>query len=610
MPEYSGEFEVKDLPIIGGYNRQRFKQWSPEDTANWYVASDEFSKKPVALYPCMGRKHINYLGSNRLIFSAEPRGWFKTINYAYAVVGSVVYRIESNYTPVIISGTGLRTNNGKVVFDFLVVNTIVYAVFVDDQKIYIYKEGFGTLQEVTDSHAPGNATEDFRLTKPGYVAAFGNRIAVSVANSSQFVLSAINLVGAGSTTFDPATCFTNLSTPQVFAREDGIIRQMGVLTNTLYILTDYTTGVWSNTNAVFSGTGVTFPWKKNSTYNWNYGIASSSSLAIGFGIMAFLAQNEEGLLQFMYSTGGQPQRMSNKAIDTLLQKYTNALGAKNPFTVANSFAFIYQYENTIFYRASGGSYEGYGLLDQQQDATSIEFNFESEKWSRCIELNGERNRIHRHIYFNYKHLVTLIDDHTIYDMSGQYYFNEITNPLQSNSQAADAYQAYPFRYERIVPIVYQQDYSEFETEYVEIDFQFGESDINYSSAPFLNAQFIIAEQPDGSGNPQYIVTEGSSTQEPTFVISNEGNTPTILDKTYNYLYNPSIELFFSDDGGVSFLSADSREFADMGNYVWRMRWYELGCSRNRVYKLICVSAVPIAVLGGVMSVRRVSGGAN
>ncbi len=94
------------------------------------------------------------------------------------------------------------------------------------------------------------------------------------------------------------------------------------------------------------------------------------------------------------------------------------------------------------------------------------------------------------------------------------------------------------------------------------------------------------------------------------MITSQGNTPGLTDLTYNYLYNPSIELWFSDDGGISFDSADVREFSQMGVYQWRMRWYQLGPSRNRVYKLICVSRVPIVVLGAVMNVRRISGGAN
>ncbi len=66
----------------------------------------------------------------------------------------------------------------------------------------------------------------------------------------------------------------------------------------------------------------------------------------------------------------------------------------------------------------------------------------------------------------------------------------------------------------------------------------------------------------------------------------------------------------SDDGGVSFFPADIREFSRSGVYIWKMRWYQLGQSRNRVYKLIAVSLYPIVILGAVMNVRRSSGGAN
>lgn len=570
MKNVSNSFQVETLPIIGGYNKQRFAQWSPEDSANWYIVKEENTKQPYAMYPTLGRSHVNYLGVNRLIYGSEPRGLFKSIKYAYSVVGNTIYRIDDQYDEVVL--TGLETTTGPVYFDFLIVAAFVFCVFVDNQKIYIYQEESPGLLTITDALSPGNYFENNKLTKPGYVKAFGNRIVVSVDESSTFILSAINLAGSGASNppgynFDPSKCFTN-STGQVFAQEEGIIRQMGVLNNTLYIFTDYTTGIWSNIQSVFSGTGSTFPWKKNSTYDWNFGIANPSSLDINFGLMVFLARNRDGLLEFRVSDGGQPKKISGKSIDTLVQKYTNSLGLNNPFLVENSNGFLYQYENTIFYRMSGGNYYDYGILDQQQNGSCIEYSFETQEWHRIIELNGERNRVQFHVYFNFKHLVTVINDNTIYDMSGQYYYNEIRNINQDNPQAPDAYLAFPFRYERITPIIYQKDYSEFQTEYVQIDFVFGESNINYFSDLSLN------------------------------------------DLTYNYLYKPNIELFWSDDGGISFDSADVREFSQIGVYSWRMRWYELGASRNRVYKLICVSPVPIVVLGAVMNVKRISGGAN
>jgi len=612
MGASTGQYEIRELPIIGPYNRQRFKHWSPEDTANFYSVKSNRAKEELAMYPAMGRAHIKYAGINRLAFDSEPRAEFKTIDYAYFVVGNTIYQVDAQYNQIVL--TGLLTIAGEIYFDFLVVNDIVYAVFVDTQKIYIYQEGTNALQVVTDPLAPGNFTVNGRLTKPGFIMAFGNRIAVSVRDSSQFVLSAINLQGNGAVNppgynFDPSKVWTNFITLQVFALESGIIRQMGVLNNTAYIFTDYTTGIWSNIPAVFSGTGVTFPWKKNATYDWNFGIANPTSLDINFGLLVFLAKNRDGLLKFMVSDGSQPKPLSDKAIDTMLQDYTNRLGTNNPFLSSNSNGFIYQYEDTIFYRFSGGDYTGTTILDQEQNANSIEFNFETSEWHRCIELNGERNRVKNHIYFNFKHLVTLTEDNTVYSLSGQYYFNEVRNNDQPDIQAPNAYFAYPIRYERTTPIIYEKDYSEFETEFVQIDFVFGDSNINYSTAPFDNSEFLIHEELLG-GEVQYIIAEQpDSDGQPVFILGQDGNFPTLADNTYNYLFNPHVELYWSDDGGISFNSADVREFSQMGVYQWRMRWYQLGTSRNRVYKLVCVSMVPIVVLGGIMNMRRISGGA-
>lgn len=628
------DFGIMPLPAIGQYNVQRFRQFSPEDSANWYVVKVEDAKRPYSMYPTMGRAHVNFLGQNVLVFPAEPRGEFHSIDFWYAVVGNTVFRVDKGYNQLAI-GT-LETTSGNVFFAYLVVNTIVFACFVDTEKIYIYQEDVGIFNTVTDPNAPGNVTTTnsagvVKTTKPGYIVAFGNRISVSVAGSSQFYLSEVNLLTPNSAAgqgaaFQPFYCFTvgtvlNYTPPSpivvsvpgaaVFAQANGVIGQMGVLNNTLYIFCDFVTDVWSNIPATFSGTGVTFPWKQNTTYNWNFGIADPLSLDIDFGRLAFLAQNSDGLLQVMVSSGGQPERISSKAIDVLFQRYSNLLGNNSPFLSGNVVGFLYQYENTIFYRISGGNFTGTGLLDQEFTDNSIEFNFETQTWHRCIELNGERCRIQRHIFFNNQHLVTVQGDSTVYQMSGQFYFNEIRNPNQVDPQQPDAYLQYPFRYERIMPIISEEDYAEFETQYVEIDFVFGDSNINFSSNPFANTVFIIDEQAGIDGNPQYLISETpGSDGGPVFIIEEGTNTPQLNDLTYNFLYKPSIELYWSDDGGISFNSADMREFSQQGVYQWRMRWYQLGTSRNRVYKLIAVSPVPIVVLGGVMMVRRISGGAN
>lgn len=270
---------------------------------------------------------------------------------------------------------------------------------------------------------------------------------------------------------------------------------------------------------------------------------------------------------------------------------------------------MYQYENTIFYRASAGSYEDFGLLDKTESANAIEFNFSTNKWARVTELNGERNRIQKHIYYNNKHLVTVLGDNAIYDMAGNIYHNELRRP-NTLPQDANAFAKYPMRYLLVTDHIFQEDYSEFITDYIEIDFVFGDKTFYKNNTAFLNAQFLISETPAPDGSPQYLIDESSINGEPVFLLGEEGNTPTFDDNHYNALFKPHIELYVSDDGGVTFWTADLRLFSPLGEYRWRMRWYELGVSRNRCYKLMAVSSAPIVILGAVQNIRRASGGAN
>lgn len=604
---------ITDVPIIGYYDQQRFKQFNPASSSNWYIASSNLGKKKAALYPAMGRQHINYLNENKLIFATQPRAVYKSVNYWYSIVGDHIYRIDKAFNQIEITASlKLSTLEGDIFFDYLVAGdpsipgNTTYAVFCDGVYVYIYSELDDSFGVSTDTNTP---------KKPIFIATFGNRIAVSGIDSSTFSLSEINLRGGAGGTFDLAKVFT-INGAAVFAQETDPIRQMGVLQNTLYIFKDFNTGIWSNipsTFVSFGGIQTTFPWKKNTTYEFDYGISNPKTLDVSFGMIGFEGKSRNGLIQIMVSTGGRPEAISSKAMDVLLQAIANAENA-DPSLITQADGFFYSYENTIFYRWSYGDYVGYPDLDHATTAVSMEYNFDTQTWGKVIEPNGERCRIQDHVFFNNRHLVTVEGEGTVYEMSGQFYTNEIDNPLQTNKQAVDAYIQEPFRYERITSIICNGlvdvlkgggFYDEFITDFLEIDFVWGDGSIN-STGPYDNAVFIIDEEKDMDGNTQFIVSDSDTN---TFVVSEQGNYPVLDSDHYHAWFKPHVELYFSNDGGVSFESADVMEFSQIGQFQWRMRWYQLGTSRNRVYKLVCVSPFPIVVLGGQMDVRRASGGA-
>jgi len=591
---------VKPLNIFCYFNKQRFTAFGSMDAANFYGVQVPDTKKGQALYPAMGRRHVEFFGQNQLVFTAQPTKIFKSINYWYAVIGTQVFQIDKFYQQRLLGEVAFNANIWPAT---LAVGTTVYTMFSDERSLYVITED-GTsvsMVEVTDPNAPGGSTTG---GSPLYVAAFGNRFVVSEKDTPNYYLSTINLTGNAGNWFSfgsPAAA--------LFNRASGVIGQFATLHGQLYILCDFTTDVWSNipTRVEVAGGGFReFPWKLNTSYNFDYGIADPFSLDVDFGRMCWLARNSNGLVSFMVSTGGQPEDMSSQAVNVLIEQSTSNSGLI-PFLTQTSNGFLYQYENTIFYRVSAGAFRDFGELDIVDSANSLEFNFNTKTWHRVIELNGERNRIDQHIFFNNKHLVTVEEDTAVYEMAGNIYSNELRTP-GTDAQAPNAFTRYPMRYELVTGQIYEEDYSEFITDYVEIDFVFGDQTFYKSSAPFANTQFLVTET-STEDNPVFIVDEDSTEDNPIFIVG-EGNTPSDDDGHYDDLIKPSIELFISDDGGVTFVSADSLEFSPLGVYRWRMRWYNCGPSRNRCYKLVCVSSAPVVILGGIQSVRKSSGGAN
>lgn len=584
---------ISDIPIFCYYSKERFTQYGPMDCANWYGIQSKDSKKVQALYPCMGRKHIEFMGQNKLVFTSEPRAMFKTINFMYVIIGTQVIQVDRYFNEKVIGNVALGT---QVWFDYLAVGTTIYGLLTDEQNCFIITEDSNpvTMVAVTDGNRP---------TAPQYVAAFGNRFVVSGKGSPDYYLTQIDLG-------TPANCFTVDGAP-LFNRASGIIVQFGVLHNQLYIFCNFQTDVWANIPSNFISNGVVrqFPWKQNTSYNFDFGLYDPFSLSIEFGMMVFLAQNKAGLVSFMMSTGQRPEDISSQAINVLLENSRSSTDEESPFLIGPTNGFLYQYENTIFYRVSAGSYLHCGELDRNDSANCIEFNFATGTWGRAIELNGERNRIQKHVFFNNKHIVSVQDDGALYEMAGNIYRNELRR-ADTESQAPNAFVKYPMRYVLVTKPIFQPDYSEFRTEYVEIDFVFGDKTFYYNETAFDNTVFVITEDSDRCGCPIYVITEDANNGQPVFVITEDGNTPTFDDIHYNQLFKPSINLYFSDDGGITFYPTPTHEFSRLGQYRWRMRWYRLGVSRNRVYKLVCVSSAPIVILGAVQSTSRTSGGAN
>jgi hypothetical protein len=370
MAENSYACKIEQLPIFCYYDKQRFTQFGAMDCANWYGIQCESGKKMQALYPAMGREHVRFLNQNRLVFNAQPRAEYRSINYLYVIDGTAVYQFDRFYNRKTLTIT--VSLGGPIWWATLAVGTLVYNMMTDGQNIFVIKEdgSLVTSEVVTDPNAPGGSTTG---GKPLYVAAFGNRFVVSVANTPDYYLTQVNLAGNAGTYFTDPSLMAALNN-----RASGIVGQFAVLHNQLYIMCDFTTDVWANIITQITVGGVTreFPWKINSSYNFDFGIADPNSLSVDFGMMVWLAKNSNGLVSFMMSSGQKPEDISSQAINVLLENSTHD-NTLSPFLTNEVDGFLYQYENTIFYRAAAGQFVSFGDLDIIDNANCIEYNFES-----------------------------------------------------------------------------------------------------------------------------------------------------------------------------------------------------------------------------------------
>src|ERR1700690_2003895 len=179
---------IKELPLWDGYDQQRFLQYSPSDMANWYNVHCKTGKREQALYPAMGRQHINIQGQNILIYDQQPRKMFRSIDFLYVVVGRIIYQINKAWESIVVSTTDFTQAAGELNFDYLPVIQVpspgvftqhVFCIICTGLETYILDEQSTNPQFVlvTDLNQPKN---------PLIPVAFGNRFAVSSENSTQF----------------------------------------------------------------------------------------------------------------------------------------------------------------------------------------------------------------------------------------------------------------------------------------------------------------------------------------------------------------------------------------------------------------------------------------
>lgn len=301
--------------IVGSYNKDRIPNIDAERSINLFEYFDPKAKKPKVLLPTSGLQNTGYDFGTDGAFRAQ----YNFRGTAYHVVKDRVYRQLPNSDPVQI-GTlttvtgyvGISANNA----------TVPEIIFVDGQKGWYYKNDASIpLTQITDINFPG---------QPIDVTFLDGFFVVANGNSNLFFLSQIN----------KAALWAPLQQGQINSHPGNIVA-CRTLHRFLFLFSENYVEVWQN-----QGIGSNLPFRRNNSYLIEVGTPAIGSVTVGFDMLFFLSQDNDGLGSIIKVTGTNAIPVSNIPLDFEMAQFIQdpAVG------VADARGILTNENGLIFFR--------------------------------------------------------------------------------------------------------------------------------------------------------------------------------------------------------------------------------------------------------------------
>lgn len=306
----------------------------------------------------------------RLLFNAKS-----IPDKLFAVVGSDIYYLDSLFQETKLTTIiQLGTSQGFV----SAVSNGIYVMFVDGQDGYVYDNQTGTFQSITASGFPG---------RPLMCEILDGFFIVLNADSNQVFVSPVN---------DPLGSYSSFLAN---ARE-GFVIGVAVVDRRIFIFKQNSTEVW-----VDAGLSPV-PFARDNSMIFDFGCLTSSSIAVNDGIMFFLSSNSNGVGSVMMSNGSAPQRISNNAIDDLIQ------GLQNP---NDAIGIAFKQNGHVFYQ-----------LNFTQDDITLLYDMTTNLWQTLKTKSDNRHIANTTAFFQNKTYIGAYNSKKIFEQSSEYktYDNE------------------------------------------------------------------------------------------------------------------------------------------------------------------------------------------
>ena len=369
--QLSKRFIDYPLKIVGSNVFGRYPKISTEQTFNMIISDD-------GLVPYAG-----YTKKITLSGNLKGRGIFASLNFdiMIVVIGNMAFSVEQNKLNGDLIGRQvgtLETESGDVFIDE---NNLNQFAISDLRNIYIYNPVASTFTKAKES-----TTTDLDFT-PGGLSFHNGRFLVAALETKTWALSSIT----------DGSLFPNDTQHrgEFEAKPDQpvAVQRFPGRGNLVYVFGSNHIEPWQDVGAQL------FPYKRLSSLSIDYGCLNAATIAANDRLIVWLGSNELSGPVIMYSTGGDPQRISTDGIDFKLGQLSQP---------SDSYGFLFRQDGHLIYQ-----------IGFRTDRLSYLYDFTTEKFFTVTDENQQTHIARKIAFFNEKYYFISDTDGSIYEMDSE-----------------------------------------------------------------------------------------------------------------------------------------------------------------------------------------------
>lgn len=576
-------FKQVPINIAGSSVFGRYPKISIEKTWNMFV-SDAF------LVPYAGYQIS--VSSTQLANSKQGRGIHAStkFNRLFVVLDSNVYMLNISFNQINLTTTAtqislignLQTTSGVV---YITENNKPQILISDGTQLYVYDP----TQTPNFQIATKDGTNPISFT-PGYIdfhdtyflCAASNDMGVANVSNNTWRLSAQNnglLWPDGS---------ANIGLLQTKPDNIQAVVRFPSRGNMIFVMGKTVSEPWYDVGYQL------FPYNRSNSYSVDYGCLNPATIASMDEIVVWLAANEKSGPIIMYSTGGEPKKITTDGIDYLFSQLANP---------SDSQGFLYRQDGHLFYH-----------INFYTDNLSIFYDFNTDKIYNASDENLNYFIAAQVAFFN-----------------NQYYF------ITKNSGNIFAFDTIFTQYQDVDELGNQVTFeiprmrscknirAPSQEYHVANDVGFtietGETNYQTPQQNTLGPVFLITQ------DSQFIITQSSAvffvfqngnfiqTQDGNLLISQNFNSGDfsflILTQQSQFLpmppfvgVTPRVDLSLSFDGGASFGSDFPYWLNPIGLRKNKLMWWQLGAFNDLVCQFKFWGIGRFVATDGIINIRQ------